>query len=229
MIKSILVADDEREIVELIGVYLENEGYHVVKAYDGNACMECLDKFEPGLVILDVMMPGIDGIEVCRKLRESRNIPVIMLSAKSEPMDKILGLATGADDYMTKPFHPLELLARVKAQLRRFEVLGPASKDAGEIVIKDLVIVPDEHLVLKAGVPCSFTAKEFEILKLLAGCPNRVFSMEEIFERVWGEDALDQENTVMVHIRNIRGKLGDDSRHPKYLRTIWGVGYKIEK
>ena len=226
---KILIADDDKEIANLIELYLTNEGYETIKVFDGQACMDILKKEAVELLVLDIMMPGIDGIEVCRRLREEQNIPIIIVSAKTTPMDKVMGLATGADDYLTKPFHPMELVARIKAQLRRFNQLNPRIDQKHEIIIKDLVINPDEHTVTKGDQPCRLTPKEFDILLLLASNPNRVFSSEEIFERVWGELALSQDNTIMVHVRKIREKLHDDSRNPKYIHTVWGVGYKIEK
>ena len=227
---KILIVDDDREIVDLISLYLENEGFQTFKAYDGNECLRLLERQAMDLLVLDIMMPGMDGIEVCRTLRRERNIPIIIVSAKTTPMDKVMGLATGADDYLTKPFHPLELVARIKAQLRRYTQLNPGYEKSTEqeIIIKDLVINPVRHTVTKGEQPCRLTPKEFEILLLLARNPNQVFSSEKIFELVWGEAAYKQDNTIMVHVRKLREKLGDNSRKPKYIHTVWGVGYKIE-
>lgn len=225
----ILIADDDREIVELISLYLNNEGFELRKAYDGRSCLQTLRGGDIDLLVLDVMMPGLDGIEVCRQLREEQNIPVIIVSAKTSPLDKVLGLATGADDYLAKPFHPMELVARIKAQLRRFTRFNPQnSGDREELAVKDLIIRPAAHQVLRGDAPLPLTPKEFGILLLLASHPRQVFSAEAIFERVWGEPAMQQDNTVMVHIRKLREKLGDDSRQPRYIRTVWGVGYRIE-
>lgn len=227
----ILVVDDDREIVKLICLYLENEGYETLTAYNGRECLERIGAEKVDLLVLDIMMPELDGMEACRRIRETQNIPIIFVSAKGEPMDKIMGLATGADDYLTKPFHPMELVARIKAQLRRFHQFGTDSREEnkGQIVLKDLIINPAEHTVQRDGEFIAFTPKEFEILLLLAQNPNMVFSSEAIFERVWGLDSLGQDNTVMVHIRRIRSKLGDMPRESKYIHTVWGVGYKVEK
>ena len=207
----ILVADDDREIVELIKAYLVNEGYEVICAYDGTACMRALE-----------------GMEVLRRLRQRMTLPVIFVSAKSTPMDKIMGLATGADDYLTKPFHPMELVARIKAQLRRASQFGRPS-GMEEIILKDLVLNVTQHRLTQNEREIRLTPKEFGILEMLMRHPGRVFSSEQIFEAVWGEKAYDQDNTVMVHIRKLRDKLRDDSRRPRYIRTVWGVGYSFEK
>lgn len=229
---TILIADDDKEIVDLIALYLKEEGYATLTAENGKQCLALLEKQPVSLLVLDVMMPGMDGIEVCRRLREGqRSIPVIIVSAKSQPMDKVLGLATGADDYLSKPFHPMELVARIKAQLRRFTRLNPGANQEGdrEIYLKDLVIHPTQHTVLIGDTPCHLTPKEFNILLLLASNPGKVFSCEALFEQIWGQPALGQDNTVMVHIRKLREKLGDSSRTPKYIHTVWGVGYKVDR
>ncbi len=227
---KILIADDDREIVDLITLYLAGEDYEIIKAYDGKACMEMLKQHEISLLVLDIMMPHMDGLEVCKNLRETSNIPVILVSAKTAPLDKVQGLSGGADDYITKPFHPLELVARIKAQMRRYTELNPQPGSAPrEIIIKDLIIHIDEHTVQKGDKLCQLTPKEFDILLLLAQNRGQVFSSETIFEKVWKEDAFEQDNTIMVHIRKLRDKLGDDARRPKYIHTVWGVGYKIEK
>ena len=227
---KILIADDDREIVDLIALYLAGEDYEVIKAYDGKECMEMLKQHEISLLVLDIMMPHMDGMEVCKKLRETSNIPVILVSAKTAPLDKVQGLTGGADDYITKPFHPLELVARIKAQMRRYTELNPSrGNEPKEIIIKDLIINIDEHTVQKGDELCQLTPKEFDILLLLAQNRGQVLSSETIFEKVWKEAAFDQDNTIMVHIRKLREKLGDNARRPKYIHTVWGVGYKIEK
>ncbi len=227
---KILIADDDREIVDLIELYLAGEDYEIIKAYDGKECMEMLRKHEISLLVLDIMMPHMDGLEVCKTLRETSNIPVILVSARTAPLDKVQGLSGGADDYITKPFHPLELAARIKAQMRRYTELNPNRlHEPREIIIKDLIINVDEHTVRKGDELCQLTPKEFDILLLLAQNRGQVFSSETLFEKVWKEDAFDQDNTVMVHIRKLRDKLGDNARRPKYIHTVWGVGYKIEK
>ncbi|MCM1026047.1 MAG: response regulator transcription factor [Roseburia sp.] len=228
--RKVLIADDDREIVDLIELYLAGEDYEIIKAYDGKECMEMLKQHEISLLVLDVMMPRIDGLEVCKNLRETSNIPVILVSARTAPIDKVQGLSGGADDYITKPFHPLELVARIKAQMRRYTELNPNRRnEPREIIIKDLVINMDEHTVQKGEELCQLTPKEFDILLLLAQNRGQVFSSETIFEKIWKESAFDQDNTVMVHVRKLRDKLGDNARRPKYIHTVWGVGYKIEK
>ena len=201
-------------------------------AYDGQEALEYLEADNYDGVILDIMMPGIDGLEVCREIRKTSNIPILILSAKAEDMDKIVGFGTGADDYLTKPFHPLELLARVKSQMKRYTTIQlgeeqqPASKD--EIEIQDLTINKAAHVVKKNGKEVALTPIEFDILYLLASNRDRVFSTDEIFEKVWNEKVYEVNNTVMVHIRRLREKIEDNSRSPKILKTVWGVGYKIE-
>lgn len=229
---KILVVDDEVEITDLVGIYLTNEGFEVIKAHDGAEALKLLEEQAFHLVILDVMMPGMGGLEVCREIRRSLNIPILMLTAKSEDMDKILGLGTGADDYLTKPFNPMELVARVKSQIRRYLFLNPAKPlqaSDGNIQIDGLLIDPKEHSVTVYGQAVSLTPTEFDILLLLASNRGRVFGAEEIFERVWGERYFGANNTVMVHIRKIREKIEEDPRKPRYIKTVWGVGYKIEK
>lgn len=222
----VLVVDDEAAIREIIHVFLRNEGYHVLQAEDGLQALDILKQYHIHLIILDVMMPHMDGIQACMKIREAMNIPIIMLSAKSEDMDKIMGLTSGADDYVTKPFNPLELVARVKAQLRRSKLINQDVK-AKQIEIGDLVIQSDRHLVLLRGKEVSLTPLEFKILVLLARHRGQVLSAQQIYEGVWGETALQSDNTVMVHIRNIRDKIEDNPREPQYIKTIWGVGYKV--
>jgi DNA-binding response OmpR family regulator len=230
--KTILVVDDEAEIADLIEIHLLSEGYRVIKANTGAAALDLLERHGADLVILDVMMPGMDGFEVCRRIRERRNIPILMLSARSQTQDKVLGLMTGADDYLTKPFNPLELTARVKAQLRRFTSLNPAHAlphREGVISVRGLEINTIKHTVILDGCrQVNLTPTEYDILALLAGSPGRVYSSEEVFELVWHETYLQSNNTVMVHIRKIREKIEDDPAHPAYIKTVWGVGYKVE-
>lgn len=233
--ETILIVDDEKEIMDLIDIYLKNEGYETVKAFDGQEALELLMKNKIDLIILDVMMPRLDGIGACMKIREENNTPIIMLSAKTEDMDKILGLTTGADDYLTKPFNPLELIARVKSQLRRYTKLNSnfqvrINNCSNELVeIEDLTINFETHEVLLNGKEIKLTPTEFDILGLLAKNRGKVFSIENIYESVWNEVFIQADNTVMVHIRKIREKLEENSRKPKYIKTVWGVGYKIEK
>lgn len=228
MIKpTILVVDDEKEIRELIEIYLKNEGYNVITAEDGLEALEILKKDTIHLIVLDIMLPNIDGIQVCKSIREYLDVPIIMLSAKREDNDKILGIITGADDYIAKPFNPLELVVRVKAQLRRYLRTTILPKN-DEIVIDELVINSNTHEVLVADKEIRFTSKEFEILKLLAENKNMVFSSRKIYESVWNEEFYESDSTIMTHIKNIREKLGDNVKNPKYIKTVWGVGYKIE-
>lgn len=228
--ETILIIDDEKEIRDLVGIYLSNEGYHVVKAADGVEGLACLENEVVHLVILDIMMPRMDGIQACMKIRAERNVPIIMLSAKSQDMDRILGLTTGADDYVTKPFQPLELVARVKSQLRRYLRLNQldSAQQTDALSLDGLSINTATHAVTVEGREVRLTPREFAILELLARNPGVVFSTEKIYERVWNETFYESENTVMVHIRNLREKLGENPRSPRYIKTVWGVGYKIE-
>ncbi len=230
---NILVVDDEKEIADLVEIYLVSDGYKVFKANNAQEGLDILDREDIHLVLLDIMMPGMDGLEMCKKIRETNNIPIIMLSARSTDLDKILGLGTGADDYVVKPFNPLELTARVKSQLRRYTQLNPNSssreRDKNEIAIKGLVINKDNHKVTVFDEEIKLTPIEFDILYLLASNPGKVFSTDEIFERVWNEKVYEANNTVMVHIRRLRGKMKEDTRENKIITTVWGVGYKIEK
>lgn len=226
---TILLADDEKEIVKLVEIYLKNEGFTLLKASDGIEALNLLERHKVDLAILDVMMPRMDGIETCMKIRERSDMPIIMLSAKSQDMDKIEGLSIGADDYMAKPFNPLELLARVKSQLRRYWQFGrPASADASEIEIDELCINIATHRVTVDGEEIKLTPREFEILKLLAVNRGIVLSMEKIYQEVWNEPFMESKNTVMVHIRKIREKIEKDSQNPRYIKTVWGIGYKME-
>lgn len=224
---TVLVVDDDSEIRDVIHVYLRNEGYHVIEAADGLEALDVIKKTPVHLVILDVMMPRMDGIKACIQIREVSNTPIIMLSAKEEDMDKITGLMTGADDYMIKPFNPLELLARVKAQFRRQSLMGKEEFNS-LIIIKDLIIDKAKHSVTLKGSNISLTPLEFSILELLASHPGQVFSSEKIYESVWKEPYGYSDNTVMVHIRNLREKIEESPRDPNYIKTVWGVGYKID-
>ena len=228
---KILVVDDEKEIADLLEIYLISDGFEVLKAYNGEEGLRILEQEKVDLMLLDVMMPGIDGLEMCRRVREDKNIPIIIVSAKSQELDKILGLSTGADDYVSKPFNPLELMARVKSQLRRYRELNPAHQEKQKnpkIVLKNLEIDKATHQVQVYGEPVKLTPRELDILYLLASHPGRVFSTDEIFEKVWHEKVYEANNTVMVHIRRLRGKMQDDARVDKIITTVWGVGYKIE-
>ena len=225
---NILVVDDDREIVDSIGIFLSGEGYKVLKAYDGIEALDILSENEVHLMILDIMMPKLDGIKTLMKLRESRNIPVILLSAKSEDADKILGLTAGADDYVTKPFNPSELVARVKSQLRRYTTLGSIGKQNGEIVIDGLVVNTENKTVKVDGEDVRLTPIEYKILELLVRNRGRVFSAEDIYSNVWNEETIVGDNTIAVHIRHIREKIEINPKEPKYLKVVWGIGYKIE-
>ena len=227
--RRLLIVDDDREIAGLIDIYLRNEGYATDQAHDGAEALAKLEEEAYDLVVLDVMMPGMDGITACRRIREKREIPILMVSAKAEDMDKILGLMTGADDYMIKPFNPLELVARVKSLLRRsYQYSRPASgADENIIVAGPLRIDKQSHSVEAGGKPIRLTSTEFGILSLLAGHPGRVFSAEEIFQHVWKEKYFESNNTVMVHISKLRDKLEQESGD-KLIATVWGVGYKFE-
>lgn len=229
---KILVLDDEVEIVELIEIYLKNEGYNVLKAFNGLDGMKLLEEQQFHLVVLDIMMPGLDGLEVCKRIRQTMNIPVIMLSAKAQDMDKILGLGIGADDYMTKPFNPMELIARIKSQLRRFTLLNTNYQEPLEdfyLKVREITINRNNHAVTVYGEEVSLTPIEYGILLLLAENSGRVFNTEEIFEKVWKEKYYESNNTVMVHIWRLREKIEENPKEPKLVETVWGVGYKIEK
>jgi len=226
-LNTILVADDDSEIRDVIHVYLRNEGYQVLEAADGQEALSTIQTTSIQLVILDVMMPQMDGITACLKIREISNIPIIMLSAKQEDIDKITGLTTGADDYMIKPFNPLELLARVKAQLRRQSLIGKEEFNS-LLIIKNLIIDKNKHSLKLNGIEVSLTPLEFAILTLLASRPGQVYSSEQIYESVWKEPYGYSDNTVMVHIRNLREKLEENPREPLYIKTVWGVGYKVD-
>lgn len=228
---KILVCDDDREIVEAIEIYLSQEGYQILKAYDGIEALEILEKEEVNLLIIDVMMPRLDGIRATLKIREKNSLPIIILSAKSEDTDKILGLNIGADDYVTKPFNPLELVARVKSQQRRFNELGGTAQEPKETIYKvgGLQINDDLKQVTVDGEFVKLTPIEYNILLLLMKNQGKVFSINQIYESIWNEEAIGADNTVAVHIRHIREKIEINPKDPRYLKVVWGVGYKIEK
>ncbi|MBQ9990429.1 MAG: response regulator transcription factor [Lachnospiraceae bacterium] len=226
----ILVCDDEREIVDAIEIYLMQEGYQVVKAYSGQETLEILKNQEIHLIIMDIMMPGMDGIRATMKIREKSSIPIIFLSAKSQDADKILGLNIGADDYLTKPFNPLELVARVKSQLRRYTQLGNMKvENSRTYQVGGLLINDDTKEVTVDGEGVKLTPIEYNILLLLVKNQGRVFSIQQIYESIWEEEAIGADNTVAVHIRHIREKIEINPKEPRYLKVVWGVGYKIEK
>ena len=231
MNECVLVVDDDREIVRAIAVLLEKEGYQVLKAYDGLQALELAVEKPVQLIIMDVMMPRLDGLSAVMKIRERKNIPIIVLSAKSEETDKILGLSMGADDYVAKPFHPQELAARVKSQLRRYTMLGDihAGVCGDEIRNGRLTYRQSERILYADGEPVRLTATETKIVELLMKNRGRVFPAEEIYRRVWEEEAYAPENTVMVHIRRIREKIELNPKEPEYLKVVWGIGYKMEK
>ena len=228
---NILVCDDDREIAEAIEIYLSQEGYHILKAYDGIEALEILEREDVNILILDVMMPRMDGIRATLKIREKNRLPIIILSAKSEDADKILGLNVGADDYVTKPFNPLELVARVKSQLRRYNQLGGSGKQEAEHIYETggLRINDERKEVTVDGEPVKLTPIEYNILLLLMQNQGRVFSIRQIYESIWNEEAIGADNTVAVHIRHIREKIEINPKEPRYLKVVWGVGYKIEK
>ena len=225
---NVLVVDDDREIVDSICIFLLGEGYKALKAYDGIEALDILSENEVHLMILDIMMPKLDGIKTLMKLRESRNIPVILLSAKSEDTDKIFGLTAGADDYVTKPFNPSELMARVKSQLRRYTTLGSIGKQNGEIVIDGLCVNIESKTVKVDGENVRLTPVEYKILELLVRNRGRVFSAEDIYSNVWNEQNIVGDNTIAVHVRHIREKIEINPKEPKYLKVVWGIGYKID-
>ena len=228
---KILVCDDDKDIVEAIDIYLTQEGYEVLKAYDGDEAIKVLKSNEVDLLIMDVMMPRLDGIWATLKIRENMSLPIIILSAKSEDADKILGLNIGADDYMTKPFNPLELVARVKSQLRRYTQLGSTARsdNQSEFRTGGLVIRDDLKEVTVDGEKVKLTPIEYNILLLLVKNQGKVFSINQIYENIWNEEAIGADNTVAVHIRHIREKIEINPKEPRYLKVVWGVGYKVEK
>ena len=228
---NILVCDDDREIVDAIDIYLKNEGYSVLKAYDGQQAVDILKTEDVHLLIIDIMMPKLDGIRATLKIRETSSIPIIILSAKSEDADKILGLNIGADDYVTKPFNPLELVARVKSNLRRYTTLGSLEQAESSHIyqVGGLKMNDDTKEVEVDGEAVKLTPIEYNILLLLVKNQGKVFSINQIYENIWNEDAIGADNTVAVHIRHIREKIEINPRDPRYLKVVWGVGYKVEK
>ena len=225
---TLLIVDDEKEIADVVELYLQNE-YHVLKFYTGQDALDCIESTRIDLAILDVMLPDIDGFTILKKIREKYTFPVIMLTAKTEYLDKITGLTMGADDYIPKPFNPLELVARVKAQMRRYTQYNDKSRSEGDVIdFGGLVLNKQSHECTYNERSLTLTPIEFDILYLLASNRDRVFSTDEIFEKVWNEKVYEVNNTVMVHIRRLREKIEDNSRSPKILKTVWGVGYKIE-
>lgn len=232
MNESILIVDDEKEIADLIEVYLKNDGYKIYKFYDGFEALKCIESTKLDMAILDVMLPGIDGFHICQKIREKYFYPIIMLTAKVEDTDKIMGLTIGADDYITKPFNPLEVVARVKTQLRRYVKYNSNNEDKNTLIseydINGLVINKDTHKCSLFGKEITLTPIEFAVLWYLCDHRGKVVSSEELFEAVWGEKYLDNNNTVMAHIGRLRDKLHEPAKKPKFIKTVWGVGYTIE-
>ena len=231
MAEKILIVDDEREIADLVEVYLKNENYNVFKFYTAREALECIAATELDLAILDVMLPDVDGFAICRKIRESYNYPIIMLTAKDAETDKITGLTLGADDYIAKPFRPLEMVARVKAQLRRYNQYsgGVQKEESGVIVHSGLVINVNTHEALLNEKPLSLTPTEFSILRILCEHKGSVVSAEKLFHEIWGDEYFTKRNnSITVHIRHLREKMGETMDNPRYIRTVWGVGYKIE-
>ena len=227
---TILVCDDDKEIVDAIEIYLSQEGYRILKAYDGLQAVDLLEREDVQLLLIDIMMPKLDGLRATLKIREKSSIPIIILSAKSEDADKILGLNIGADDYVTKPFNPLELVARVKSQLRRYTKLGNAAGENQKVYqTGGLMINDDLKEVTVDGEPVKLTPIEYNILLLLVKNQGKVFSINQIYESIWNEDAIGADNTVAVHIRHIREKIEINAKEPRYLKVVWGIGYKVEK
>ena len=233
MAERILVVDDEREIADLVEVYLRNENYDVRTFYSAQDALACVESERIDLALLDVMLPDMSGFLLCKQLRERYNFPILMLTAKVDETDKITGLTLGADDYITKPFRPLELVARVKAQLRRYTKYNPAQtaeQPAGALICRDLVLDPSSHECRLAGEPLSLTPTEFALLRILLERRGRVVSAEELFHAIWADEYYcKSSNTISVHIRHLREKMGDTADRPKYIKTVWGVGYQIER
>ena len=226
---TILICDDDRDIVSALDIYLTSEGYQTVKAYNGREALKAVEQREIHLILMDIMMPELDGIRATAKLREENNVPIILLTAKSEDTDKILGLNIGADDYITKPFNPLEVIARVKSQLRRYSCLGGSEKGPGLISVGPVSMDDSAKRVTVDGEPVALTPIEYNILKLLISHPGQVFSSAQIYEQVWNDPAYGSENTVAVHIRHLREKIEIDPADPRWLKVVWGLGYKMEK
>lgn len=230
MDKNILVVDDDHEIVRAIALNLEAEGFTVFRAYDGLEALDIAMTKDIHLIVIDVMMPKMDGLSAIMRIREKKNLPIIVLSAKSENSDKVIGLSVGADDYVTKPFNPMELVARVKSHLRRYTNLGDINAGGDNIIVNGrLTFNLDEHMLYADGEPVKLTATETKIVELLMKNPGRIFPAEEIYTKIWNESAYSTENTVMVHIRRIREKIELNPGEPEYLKVVWGIGYKIEK
>lgn len=227
---KILIVDDEKEIADVVGLYLQNENYEVIKCYNGTDALRLISEERPDMALLDVMLPDIDGFTILQKIRENYNFPVIMLTAKTEYMDKITGLTLGADDYIAKPFNPLELVARVKSQLRRYTQLGNVATEGQKIYQTGGLMVDDDRKeVTVDGEPVRLTPIEYNILLLLVKNQGKVFSISQIYESIWNEDAVGADNTVAVHIRHIREKIEINAKEPRYLKVVWGIGYKVEK
>ena len=226
---TILICDDDRDIVSALDIYLTSEGYRTIKTYNGTQALQAAGEHDIHLILMDVMMPELDGIRATAKLRENNNVPIILLTAKSEDSDKILGLNIGADDYITKPFNPLEVIARVKSQLRRYTTLGGAEKGPGLLCVGPIVMDDGAKQVTVDGELTPLTPIEYNILKLLLSHPGQVFSSAQIYEQVWNDPAYGSENTVAVHIRHLREKIEINPAEPRYLKVVWGLGYKIEK
>ena len=226
---TILICDDDRDIVSALDIYLTSEGYQTVKAYNGREALKAVEQREIHLILMDIMMPELDGIRATAKLREENNVPIILLTAKSEDTDKILGLNIGADDYITKPFNPLEVIARVKSQLRRYTSLGGSEKSTGLITVGPVSMDDSAKRVTVDGEPVALTPIEYNILKLLISHPGQVFSSAQIYEQVWNDPAYGSENTVAVHIRHLRERIEIDPADPRWLKVVWGLGYKMEK
>ena len=229
--QRILIVDDDYNIAELISLYLTKECFETKIVGDGEEALRVFPEFQPNLILLDLMLPGVDGFEICRKVRAEKNTPIIMVSAKKDDIDKIRGLGLGADDYMTKPFNPLELTARVKSQLRRYTQLGSTVEKENQAVytVGGLMIDDDQKEITVDGEPVKLTPIEYNILLLLVKNQGKVFSIDQIYESIWNEDAIGVDNTVAVHIRHIREKIEINPKEPRYLKVVWGVGYKIEK
>jgi DNA-binding response OmpR family regulator len=225
--EKILVVDDEKDIRDIVGIYLESNGYASIKAENGKEALELLEKENTDLALLDIMLPDIDGISLCLKIRANKNIPIIMLSAKDQEMDIVMGLTSGADDYIAKPFNPVELLARVRAQLRRFKELNPDQINGQILKYQNLKLDLDTHKLTKNNEEIRLTPTEFKILNLLWRNKGIVFSTEKIYQRVWQEEDFEIDNTVMVHIRNLRDKVEDNNKKPLFIQTVWGIGYKF--
>ena len=226
---NILICDDEQDIVSALSIYLSTEKYNIFTAYTGQEALDVVAKHDIHLILMDIMMPLMDGITATAKLRETSNIPIILLTAKSEDTDKILGLNMGADDYITKPFNPVEVLARVRSQLRRYTTLGGMTKKSSQFIIGGIILDDEAKIVTVDGEPISLTPSEYNILKLLMEHPGRVFSSTQIYEHIWSEDDYGSSSVIAVHIRHLRKKIEINPSEPRYLKVVWGLGYKIEK